>query len=116
MTIKINAAADMTRVTLGGEIDLAWAGEHAAEIEQLTAAPAPSITFYLGAVTFMDSTGLTMLIGCWRRCRDRGGKVYLSQVPPVVSRLLEVSGLVQVLELGEAPSGRVGPTHGGLTS
>lgn len=60
----------------------------------------------LAGVTFVDSTGLGLLIGVARRMRDGGGELRLRGCRRSVRRVLTLSGLDHVLaiEVSAKPS------------
>lgn len=58
----------------------------------------PDIVLQLGAVTFIDSSGLGTLVRLMSYARSRGGDVKLCAVPEVISRTLHMTGLNKVFE------------------
>lgn len=56
-------------------------------------------------LTFMDSSGIGLLIHWYKAVLQRGGSVRLCNVQPCVARILRMSGLQQIVEIGEV--GRV---------
>lgn len=87
---------DPVVVPVAGEIDIA----NSAQLEaRLLAAGAGGrrVVVDLGAVTFLDATGLTALL-CGRRAAvEHGGSLVLADVPPSVSRILRITALDAVL-------------------
>lgn len=57
----------------------------------------------LGAVTFIDSTGLGALVQLRRQADAAGAQVRLTNVPARVGRLLELTGLTGLLTDGPEP-------------
>jgi anti-anti-sigma factor len=53
-----------------------------------------SLVIDLAGVTFLDSTGLSVLIGGLRRCQDGGGELRLRSPRANVRKVLEVTGLI----------------------
>ena len=51
----------------------------------------------LGDVTFIDSSGLGMLIGCYKVMHGRRGKMMLCDVPDRAYRVLELSGMKKLM-------------------
>lgn len=79
-------------VVLVGEID----AHTAPELERVLGeriATSGSARLEASGVTFMDSSGLRVLIGATNEARGRGGDVILDSPTPVVRRLIEISGL-----------------------
>ena len=102
LTVSANVVTDAgetwTRVSVGGEIDVASAAAFEERIQQLRADGGP-IRLDLAEVTFMDSSGLAVLIR-QRIAASESGQVFdiLSEdLPPVVARLFDVSGVNRFL-------------------
>lgn len=53
----------------------------------------------LGAVEFMDSTAIHVLVQALRRTRERGGDLQLVRVPPPARRVLEICGLAKIFTI-----------------
>ena len=53
----------------------------------------------LGAVGFMDSTAIHVLVQALRRVRERGGDLQLARVPPPAQRVLDISGLTGIFTI-----------------
>ena len=61
-----------------------------------------SIVVDLGEVTFLDSTGLSVLVAGFKRCQAAGGDMRIVSPQPNVRRVLEITGLTDVFHV-EAP-------------
>ena len=48
-------------------------------------------------IRFIDSSGLGMLIGCYKYMQGRQGTMLLSEASPSVYRLLELSGMKKLM-------------------
>ncbi len=57
------------------------------------AADADRLVIDLSGVSFMDSSGLRVLIGAARSCRERDAALVVRNPSPVVGRLLEITQL-----------------------
>ena len=51
-------------------------------------------------VTFMDSSGLGMIIGRYKQIKARNGKTMIIRAQPQVDKVLELSGLKKIIECG----------------
>ena len=97
---------------ISGEIDLTAA--QAVDEELLRAeASHDLVALDLSNTSFMDSTGLQMIITADRRLRARGGRLLLVDGLPQVRRLFELTGVADHLELvhDEAELSRVAATR-----
>ena len=50
------------------------------------------------AVTFMDSSGIGVVLGRYRQIKQRDGKMIICAVPPVIKRLFSMSGIFKLVE------------------
>lgn len=68
----------------------------------------------LADVQFIDSSGLGMLIGCYKTMCGRQGKMMLCDVSDNVYRILELSGLKKLMPVmrQEAPKTARGESYG----
>ena len=53
----------------------------------------------LGDVTFLDSTGLSVLLSSLKRCQGEGGSIRLISLQRNVRRVLEITGLTDVFQV-----------------
>jgi anti-sigma B factor antagonist len=86
---------DRERVILAvsGELDLASVGAVRAALDELLAAGWESIVLDLRALTFIDSTGLSLLLESERAARHADAAFAIVDGSPAVARLLELVGL-----------------------
>jgi anti-anti-sigma factor len=58
-------------------------------------------------VTFLDSTGLGVIVALQRRQRPHGGVVAITNAGPVVTKVLQLTGMHLTMEVnGEPPAAR----------
>jgi anti-sigma B factor antagonist len=79
-----------------GELDLSTAPTLEAELSAATAAEGPTVVVDLDRVTFMDSTGLQVLLKYLLRLPE--GRLRVTKGSPEVQLLFEVSGVGEQLE------------------
>lgn len=58
-----------------------------------------SLEFCLKYVDFMDSTGIGMLLGRFKRIRKTGGSVSLSCVNPQIDKVLRLANIYSLIPL-----------------
>jgi len=56
-----------------------------------------NILLDMQGVSFMDSSGIGMIIGRYKNAEKRGGKLALANMSDTVSRLFELSGLAKII-------------------
>jgi anti-sigma B factor antagonist len=78
-------------IHLAGELDLASVEAAKAGIAPYLAAKPAQVTFDLEKLTFMDSSGIALLV----QVSNDVGSVSLSHVPPIVHRVLDATGLLE---------------------
>jgi anti-sigma B factor antagonist len=89
-------------IALRGELDVATAPELRAAFDGHLAAGRRVIHVDVGGVNFIDSTVLGELINASRRCQADQGSLILTNVPPRVRRLVQISGLDGALVIDTA--------------
>jgi len=101
--------ADTQVVRAHGELDLYVAPEFKRRLANTIEAGKTRIVVDLTDAAFMDSTALGVLIGAHKRLRVRGGALAVASEQPTILRILELTGMDQVLDLyataGEALAG-----------
>ncbi len=53
----------------------------------------------LKELTFMDSSGIGVILGRYKTIDSRGGKMYAINVLPQVEKMLKLSGLLKIIEI-----------------
>lgn len=103
MKVHIRRQGDSLIVRLEGDLDLHTAASFRESVdEQWSAFPRlRHLVVDMGGVGFIDSSGLGALLGRWRTVHGRGGRLVAVGVRPRVRRLLEMSGLLQLMEVAE---------------
>ncbi len=69
-----------------------------AEQEIDTALPL-QLTLDLEGVTFMDSSGIAVVMRCRQRMRELGGTVTLRRVPPQPRKVFDASGVARLVSI-----------------
>jgi anti-anti-sigma factor len=93
LTIEVHREGDEAVLTLTGELDPHTAPTLADELEAVRADGATSVVLVLSGLTFVDSSGLRVLIAADRSLAEAGGQLVLRSPSETVRRLLEITGL-----------------------
>ncbi|MFI7586324.1 STAS domain-containing protein [Spongisporangium articulatum] len=88
-----------TVVSVAGEIDVYTAPSLRERLAELDAQGVSDIVVDMGAVEFLDSTGLGVLVGGLKRARARGGTLRLVSDQEKILKILRITGLVQVFPI-----------------
>jgi anti-sigma B factor antagonist len=91
--------ADTQLLRARGELDLYAAPELKRRLASAIDAGKTRIVVDLTDASFMDSTALGVLLGALKRLRVRDGTLAVASEQPTILRILEVTGMNQVLDL-----------------
>lgn len=81
-----------------GELDVHSAEQLRAVLDEaLDESRVNKMLLNLNGVSFIDSSGLGVILGRYKRISHSGGKLLFSNVKPQVDKILEVSGLLKVI-------------------
>ncbi len=86
-------------VEVSGELEMHAAPELRAELQRVCAGEKPSVLIDLSQVSFIDSTGIGVLVGGLKRAREAGGALVLVCPVPRLRRIFEITGLLQALPM-----------------
>jgi len=98
LTISSESHDSVTLISVRGELDLATAPELSELTTRLLEQGDSRLVYDLSGLTFCDSTGLTVFVRAKNRIDELGGRLSLAAPSPIVHRVLDVSGLLQVLD------------------
>jgi anti-anti-sigma factor len=97
LTVRSQQRDDVVVISVSGELDMATAPQLQAPIDELLGQGSNRLIFDLAEVSFCDSTGLSVFVRAKNSCDEADGDVRLAAPQRGVLRILEVSGLVEVL-------------------
>ncbi|MDA8296175.1 MAG: STAS domain-containing protein [Actinomycetota bacterium] len=97
--VKVREQAGASVVSAEGEVDVSTAPALRQRLYELP--DSAKVVVDLSEVTFLDSTGLGVLVAALKRVResDAGGDLRLVVTRPQVSKVLEVTGLSTVFSV-----------------
>ena len=95
LQVDVSHVDGITWVTVDGEIDLDSAVALRAPLEKLDRDS--HVLVDMADVRFMDSTGVNVLITQHLRMSEHGGSIHISNPSDPVRRLIEVTGLTEIL-------------------
>lgn len=104
MSLEINfeKIGAVLLIRLEGELDHHTAEKLRHEVEeQFTKHPLKHIVFNLEQLSFMDSSGLGVILGRYKLVKSLGGEMVVCAISPAVKRLFEMSGLFKIVRLEE---------------
>lgn len=93
-------------VRLTGELDQDSATRIRQELDDLISdVKIKHLVLDMQGLTFMDSSGIGVVIGRYRTLAQRGGGVAVRGESPHVQRIMQLSGLYSILESSRCASG-----------
>ena len=89
-------------IALCGEIDHHSAKETMEAVGKKIDTYLPSVCVLdFRDVTFMDSSGIAIVINAVRRMRELDGRVRLQNIPPQPMKVLNAAGIEKITQIGE---------------
>ena len=89
LRVEVHRVDGLTAVNAAGEIDLATAPEFRAALERSTG----RVVVHLDEVTYLDSSGIAVLVAQQHRLASDDGELVLRRPSPFVRKTLELTGL-----------------------
>jgi len=106
--VKVSYGSDGVVAALHGAIDLATAPHVDRELRSLVVSPVSSISLDLSGLTFIDSSGLRVLVGLDRLAKDLGTSITTCGADERTAWMLSLTTLeVQARPDGARPAGLI---------
>jgi stage II sporulation protein AA (anti-sigma F factor antagonist) len=87
-------------IRLKGEFDMLKAEKIRRQIdERLQDDQVRNLVFNLEKVSFVDSSGLGVIIGRYKKIKEKNGSMYIVGAQPVVEKILVLSGINKLVPL-----------------
>lgn len=87
---------------LDGELDHHAAKAAIARIGQIIDAELPhSVVLDLCSLSFMDSSGIAVVVHTFRRIKELGGTLTVVNIPPHAFRIFRAAGLTRMIPMSE---------------
>jgi anti-sigma B factor antagonist len=96
LAMSVQPDRDRVRVTATGEIDIVTAPLLAAQLDDLWAAGWTDVTADLSGITFLDSTGVHVLVTARNDAIARGAVLAISNGNAAVSQVLRICGVADL--------------------
>ena len=86
-------------IALSGEVDHHHARGMMVQVDrEMDMALPRRVTLDLGGVTFMDSSGIAVVLRVYKRARELGGEVTVRDTPPHAAKVLLAAGLDKLMK------------------
>ena len=100
MTIDLSGPQKLLTVRLDGELDHYSTARVRKVVEQeLVRTGAVNVAFDFSGVTFMDSSGIGMILGRYKTVKALGGRVILFGMSAETERIMRMSGIDRIAEI-----------------
>jgi anti-anti-sigma factor len=93
------AGTESVVFALRGELDPHTAPQLAAAVEQALTDETREVVLDLSGILFVDSSGLRVIISTYRTMTDRDGRFVLRAPSATTRRILDVTGLADLIEV-----------------
>ncbi|QRG69844.1 anti-sigma F factor antagonist [Brevibacillus choshinensis] len=102
LRIVMETRQDVLVIRLQGELDHHTAEELRGKVDEILRAPdIRHIVLSLADLTFMDSSGIGVILGRYKQISARSGDMYVTSINPTIYRIFEMSGLFKVIKFRE---------------
>ena len=102
--VETHTTGRVTTLTVGGELDLLSSPALEQELERAHASDCDVILIDLRELEFMDSTGLHVLVKAHQREHDSGRSLVLTKGGEQVQRLLDLTGVAELIKIVDSPA------------
>lgn len=100
MKIKIKSENGTAIVVLSGEIDHHTAKNLRSELDKFVIAMQPEVlAIDFSNITFMDSSGIGLIIGRYKLLKECGGQLEIHSPQPYIRRVLKLSGIERIVKI-----------------
>lgn len=100
MDIELKLIRNTLIIRLKGEFDMLKAEKIRRQIdERLQDDQVSNLVFNLEKVSFVDSSGLGVIIGRYKKVKEKDGNMYIVGAQPVVKKILVLSGINKLVPL-----------------
>lgn len=94
MAVQIQIREEMVQACLSGEIDHHSAAQMREKIdESVIQSGAKTLVLDFSLVTFMDSSGIGLVMGRFRLMQENGGELVLQNLPAPLRKVMKLAGL-----------------------
>ena len=100
LQVFVSRVGSTTRVVMAGELDGAAAVSLTEQFRQLTTELVGDLVVDVGLLTFIDSTGLSLLVSLHKKVQASGHSLTIADPTPMARRLFQITALDQVLTVG----------------
>ena len=102
MSVEIAVNGEVTTAYLSGEIDHHSAAAMRAEIDNAAELNLPALLVLdFTRVSFMDSSGIGLVMGRYRNLSKRGAKLHITGASPQIYKVMRLSGIEKLATIDQ---------------
>lgn len=105
LSIRVEAQEGRSTVSLAGECDIGTAPKLQEALQTLRPPDVTHVVLDATDLEFLDSTGLAVIVSAFKRLKEADGALSIACPHGAVQRVLEISGLDQVIPIIRESSG-----------
>ena len=98
-SVSVVSVDSTATVRVTGDLDCYTAPQLRSTLMALADDGARQVTLDIGSTNFVDSTGLSVLVGALKRLRDHGGDMTVTSPTETTRRLFEITGLDSIFQV-----------------
>lgn len=100
MTIELSGEDRLLTVRMDGELDHRYAQSIRERVEkEIRRTGALNIAFDFSGVSFMDSSGIGLIMGRFKTVSSLGGKIILYGMNKNIERIMRMSGIEKIAQI-----------------
>ncbi|MDD6478763.1 MAG: STAS domain-containing protein [Oscillospiraceae bacterium] len=100
MPVRINVTGEVVTAYLSGEIDHHSAREMRECIDSAVELNMPTLLVLdFSEVSFMDSSGIGLVMGRYRNLQKSGADLHITGAPPNIHKVMKLAGLEKLAKL-----------------
>jgi anti-anti-sigma factor len=116
LEVSCEAVDQRQVIALRGELDVATASQLAEPLSRAVDDGRTAVVVDLAELTFMDSTGLLVLLNGLRGLFRKGGRLAVACTNPTVLRLFEITGTDATFTITATKEAAIAAVSGGATA
>ena len=102
MSVEINVTGEVVTAYLKGELDHHTARAMREEIDNAIELNMPTmLVLNFGEISFMDSSGIGLVMGRYRNLQKTGAGLHITDTPPQIYKMLKIAGIEKLAKLDE---------------
>lgn len=98
MEVRTTANGNKALLKISGELDHATAGVLKEKMDKLISSGVIEFTLDLSNLTFMDSSGIGVIIGRYKKIASKKGSIAVKNEGRTIKKIFEISGLYKIVK------------------